>query len=258
MSFLPAKRSLGQNFLVDPNICRKIVDALEILPGQTILEIGPGRGALTGLLIQTGGPVFALEKDWELCCSVRAGFPGTEVVCADALHFDWSRLSFRPGIKVVGNLPYNIASRILWDLAHQVRGLERAVFMVQKEVGQRIVASPGNRTYGALSVWIRSFLKPQLLFNVPPQVFRPRPKVDSAVLSFFPLEEAKKNFSSTSLSRLIRIMFQSRRKQVGKILKTYWNDRINIVFDEMGIDLRARPEDLSPEVFQRLSKVIFR
>lgn len=256
MSFR-VKKSLGQHFLIDENICRKIVGALDIIQGDHVLEIGPGQGALTSFIYQKGASVFALEKDRDLCVMLKNRVPGVAIVCADALAFDWSRLNRIPGLKIAGNLPYNIASRLLWDMACQIGRFDMAVFMIQKEVGQRIVTSPGSKNYGGLTVWIQSFWKSQILFKVSPMVFRPKPKVDSVVLKFTPLNYEKKIFSSQNLAQTIRIMFQNRRKQVGTILRTYWNDRINLFFQERGISPRSRPENLSPHVFQGLSNILF-
>jgi 16S rRNA (adenine1518-N6/adenine1519-N6)-dimethyltransferase len=256
MSFR-AKKSMGQNFLVDENICRKIIAALDVVPGDSVLEIGPGQGALTGLISGRGANVYALEKDRELCRVILEKYPGVDIVCTDALTFNWFRLECLDRIKIVGNLPYNIASRLLWDMACQIKSFDRAVFMVQKEVGQRIVSSPGSKSYGGLSVWIQSFLRPEILFKVSPAVFRPRPKVDSVVLKFTPLDYEEKKFSSQNLSKTIRIMFQHRRKQVGKILRTYWNDELNSFFEEQDLEHRFRPEDLTPADFQGLSRKLF-
>lgn len=252
-----AKKSLGQNFLVDENVCRKIVHALDIIPGDNVLEIGPGHGSLTRFIHHKGAEVYALEKDIELCAILKDKLPDINIVCADALAFDWSRLELLPVSKIAGNLPYNVASRILWDLAFQIGRLDRAIFMVQKEVGQRIISQPGSKSYGALSVWIQSYLKPEILFKVSPKVFRPRPRVDSVVLKFIPLGEEKKIFCPKNLTKTIRIMFQSRRKQIGTILRTYWNDEINFFFEERSISTRSRPENLSPVDFQGLSSKLF-
>lgn len=252
-----AKKSLGQNFLIDNNICQKIVSALEIASGDNVIEVGPGRGALTRYISSSGGRVTALEKDMSLCFFLREQFPDVDVVCVDALAFDWTRSGRLQRLRITGNLPYNIASRILWDIASRTDGFQKAVFMVQKEVGRRIVALPGSKQYGALSVWMQSFLKPELLFQVPPGVFRPRPKVDSVVLSFQTIAHKKNIFSSRKLARTLKLMFQKRRKQLGNILRTYWNDELNCFFKNQDIDIRSRPEDLSPHDFQRLAEKIF-
>lgn len=252
-----AKKSLGQNFLIDSNICRKIVSSLEISPEDNVLEIGPGKGALTGIIQHSGCNFYCLEKDNVLGREIKYSYPEVSVINIDALTFDWPRLNYLAQLKIVGNLPYNVASRLIWDIVAQVSAQKSCVFMVQKEVGQRIVASPGSRAYGGLSVWVQSHVRPELLFTVSPGVFRPKPKVDSAVLGFYPFLHGKKNFSGSSLGQTLRLMFQNRRKQVGTILKTYWNDEINCFFERNDLDPRIRPENLSPDEFQELSSVLF-
>ncbi|MFP4107669.1 MAG: 16S rRNA (adenine(1518)-N(6)/adenine(1519)-N(6))-dimethyltransferase RsmA [Desulfonatronovibrio sp.] len=250
-----AKKSLGQNFLIDENICRKMADALEIAPDDNVLEIGPGRGALTRPLSDKGALVYALEKDPDLCFFLKSRMPELNIACADALDYAWSRLERVDRLRITGNLPYNVASRLLWDMAGQISTYKKAVFMVQREVGKRIVAQPGSKTYGAL--WIQSFWIPEILFGVSPQVFRPSPKVESVVLGFKVIKRGEKFFSNEKLARTIRIMFQKRRKQIGTILKSYWNYEIIQFIESQGIDPRSRPEDLSPADFQGLSRAIF-
>ncbi|MBU1248500.1 MAG: ribosomal RNA small subunit methyltransferase A, partial [Proteobacteria bacterium] len=132
--WVPAKRSLGQNFLVDENICRRIVDAVAPGPGDTLVEIGPGRGALTGFLVEAGPERYlTLEKDHALAAALSRAHPGVEVIDGDALQFDWDSLAGGQ-LKIAGNLPYNVASRIIWEIVHRVVGFERAIFMVQHEV----------------------------------------------------------------------------------------------------------------------------
>ena len=252
----PAKKSLGQNFLQDMNIARKIVDALEPGHKDRVLEIGPGKGVLTALLADRAGLVLGVEKDYFLTFALDR-CPGLQAVNMDALQLDWSRLDRWPGLKIIGNLPYNIAQTLLWDMAAGCRSFDRAVVMVQKEVAQRITAGPGGKEYGALSIWLQSFTTPRVLFNVSPAVFRPRPSVDSSVLELRPLPADKIFFVPRDLARVVKTMFQNRRKQLGRILKTYWNDRRKIALEQCGLDPRARPEQLSPEDFQGLSKCLF-
>ncbi|MFN2268148.1 MAG: 16S rRNA (adenine(1518)-N(6)/adenine(1519)-N(6))-dimethyltransferase RsmA [Desulfonatronovibrio sp.] len=256
MSFA-AKKSLGQNFLMDSNICRKIVASIEISTEDNVLEIGPGKGALTSIIYQSGCNFICLEKDNILSREIKDSYPEVFVINTDALSFDWPRLTRLPQLKIVGNLPYNIASRIIWDIVALADAPKLCVFMVQKEVGQRIVASPGSKAYGGLSVWVQSHVRPELLFTVSSKVFRPKPKVDSAVLGYYPLLHGKKIFSGSSLNQTIRLMFQNRRKQVGNILKSHWNDEINSFFEERSLDSRIRPENLSPDDFQELSSLLF-
>ena len=249
-----SKRSLGQNFLVDPNVAAKIVDHLEIRGADTVLEIGPGNGALTGLLAQRATRVLALEKDRDLARKVKARWSEVGVLNADALDFDWERLEGRVE-RVVGNLPYNVASPIMWELARHGRGPERMVFMVQKEVARRVASPSGSREYGGLSVWMQSFFRVGYGFDVSRNVFQPRPRVTSAVLLLEPLPASRRPADPERLSRLIRLCFQKRRKQLGRILRGRWNETAAEWFREQGLDARNRPEDLSPKQFQALSRI---
>ena len=252
-----AKKSLGQNFLIDQNIARKIIAYLDLGPLDLALEIGPGKGILTRLMARDAGRVLALEKDASLAFGMEKNSK-IFMINMDALHLDWRRLDRRPGVKIAGNLPYNIAQVLLWDLVSKSRKFARAVFMLQKEVAQRITSAPGSKEYGALSVWIQSYVQVRLLFNVPPWVFRPRPKVHSSVIELTPLPEDKFFFDSDKLSQVIKIMFQNRRKQLGRILKTNWNNRKNEILALSYLDAARRPEQLSPQEFHLLSRCIFR
>lgn len=250
-----ARRSLGQNFLQDANIARKIVGALNIAPEDTVLEIGPGPGALTGLLLERRpARLLLVEKDAHWAAErMRAGEGRLQVVLTDALTLAWER--FAAPWKCIGNLPYNVASPLMWDLFSRSPGLTRAVFMIQKEVGLRITARPGTAAYGALSVWVQSFMRPELVCTVPPQVFRPRPKVDSAVLAFVPLprqgEGAPGPFVPAALAHTLRTCFQMRRKQLGTIARSVGNNPD--LLTDLGFDPALRPEMLTPPEFQRLS-----
>lgn len=250
------KRSLGQNFLIDANIARKIVDALDIQPGDQVLEIGPGRGALTRhILERRPGRFRVLEKDDELADRLEAEHPHMEIVRGDALRHPWEELAETGGWKIVGNLPYNIASPLIWDLVSR-GSFERAVFMVQLEAGQRLAAKPGGRDYGGLSVWVQSHARVELLFKVPPQVFFPRPRVNSAVLRFFLQEPRPVRKEAAALAATLKLCFQQRRKQLGSILKSKGIPMYAELISGLGIDPAARPETLEPERFQALSKLL--
>ncbi|MDL2266861.1 16S rRNA (adenine(1518)-N(6)/adenine(1519)-N(6))-dimethyltransferase RsmA [Desulfovibrio sp. OttesenSCG-928-G15] len=247
-----AKKSLGQNFLKDANISRKIVAALDITAEDSVVEIGPGPGALTAIIAaMRPARLLLLEKDahWAKERKAAAG-PFTRVVIADALQMPWER--FAAPFKCIGNLPYNVASPLMWEIFSRASGLCRAVFMVQKEVGGRLAAKPGSGAYGALSVWVQSFVRPRQEFIVPPHVFVPKPKVDSAVLSFTPLSDGEKGrFDPAALNGTLQSCFQKRRKQLGTIVRSAGGDPKGL--ESIGIAPARRPESLSVQEFHALS-----
>jgi 16S rRNA (adenine1518-N6/adenine1519-N6)-dimethyltransferase len=250
----PPKRSLGQNFLVDENVCRRIVEAARPPEGGVLVEIGPGRGALTRFFAELALERYvALEKDHALAAELGVRFPGVEVVDGDALEFNWEALD-GPTLAVAGNLPYNVASRIIWEVASRLVRFRGAVFMVQHEVALRLCAGPGGRDYGALTAWVQAHCRADYLFKVPPTVFRPRPKVDSAVVRLAPLPQEQRPEAPGRLAALLRLCFQKRRKQLGTILKGRLPDAARRWFEEEDIPLTARPETLSPGQFASLSR----
>lgn len=252
--FAPPKRSLGQNFLRDENIARNIVAALDIGPADHVLEIGPGRGALTKhILERTPARFGVIEKDNDLAAAIATAHPHVAVNNADALRHPWEEEGVDAPVKIVGNLPYNIASPLMWEIVSRAR-YERAVFMVQLEVAQRIVASPGGREYGALGAWVQAHARAELLFKVPPHVFTPAPKVHSAVVRFFPRKLSFSKDEGRKLAQLLHVCFQKRRKQLGTILKPLTNPEYVEALSVLGIAPAARPETLAPEQFLALSK----
>jgi 16S rRNA (adenine1518-N6/adenine1519-N6)-dimethyltransferase len=256
-AFAPAKRSLGQNFLVDPNIAGKIVSRLGIGPNDTVIEIGPGRGALAGPILAARPRAYlALEKDRELAARLPREHPGAHPAMVDALRLDWSRLDALEGVKLVGNLPYNIASPLLWDICCGASRFVVGVFMVQHEVALRLCAAPGGRQFGALTAWTSSFARFEYCFKVSPGVFRPRPKVDSAVVAVTPLPAGERPADPAGLSVLLKRLFSLRRKQLAGILKPCWDDALAEACAGLGIDGRVRPETLSPQQFQGLAKLL--
>lgn len=252
-----AKKSLGQNFLQDANIARKIVEALDIGPEDSVVEIGPGPGALTGIIAAKNPRRLTLiEKDehWaeERRNTVTANGDAAHVLCGDALSVAWEE--FPAPWKCIGNLPYNVASPLMWEIFSRHAGLTRAVFMIQKEVGRRVVAEPGSGTYGALGVWVQAFMRPKIEFIVPPQVFIPRPKVDSAVLSFVPREDAPVGPEKEALAKTLHLCFQQRRKQLGTILRGVKGAE-ETAPPSSGIEFTMRPERLSVAQFRVLSRI---
>ncbi|NDV19179.1 16S rRNA (adenine(1518)-N(6)/adenine(1519)-N(6))-dimethyltransferase RsmA [Pseudodesulfovibrio sp. JC047] len=249
-----AKKSLGQNFLKDPNICRKIVDAISPGENDFIIEIGPGQGALTEFLVETNArKLVALEMDNALAEHLATRWPMLDVIRTDALQFPWAELEDGPH-KIIGNLPYNVGSKLIWDIVSTVPHLERAVFMVQHEVATRLTAKPGCKAFGGLTAWVNNFCETTYLFKVPPTVFRPQPKVDSAVVRFEPLPVEDRPANPKKLAELIKLLFQQRRKQISTILKKRWNDSIESWFEVEGVSPQIRPENLTPKQFSSLSE----
>lgn len=253
-----AKKSLGQHFLRDRNISEKIVRLLNVCTGDRVMEIGPGPGALTGLLEATPlERLVLLEKDrhWAAERQRLAG-PHTQAVLTDALTMPWERITPQNPWKIISNLPYNVASPLIWDIVSRATGLTRAVFMVQKEVAERIIAKPGGKDYGALSVWVQSFVVPDWGFVVGPKCFSPPPKVDSAVVVFTPLPQTARPSNPAGLARLIKLCFQNRRKQLGSIFRRHgietWIHRASAVT----INPQQRPETLSSMDFQAILHAI--
>lgn len=251
-----AKKSLGQHFLHDSQVCSKIVALLDCKDQEHILEIGPGPGAVTKVLETLPlARLLLLEKDtfWA-AVRQREGQPCTQTILMDALRFDWTRLQAAMRWKIVGNLPYNVASPLIWDIVSLAQ-FTRAVFMVQKEVGQRIAALPGSKAYGALSVWVQNYARPSLDFCVGPGAFSPPPAVDSAVLTFTPLTDVPKY--PKALAQLLHICFQQRRKQLGGILRRASIANATHTLELCGIAFTARPEELTPLQFRQLATELF-
>ena len=253
-----AKRRLGQHFLADPNILARIAEALQAESGDTILEIGPGPGGLTNALLKRARRVIAIEKDPHLIPPLRTLFPALEVVHADALEVDWHKLVGGPFL-VAGNIPYNITSPLL-DKALTPPAPRRIVFLVQKEVADRITAPAGTPAYGALTVGIHSVSLPERLFTVPAGAFQPRPKVDSAVLRLTPLEQPLvADTERESFRAMVVGLFGFRRKQIGRGLRelTGWeSSRTSAALREAAIAESVRPEVLTPSEFVRLHRVL--
>lgn len=221
----PAKRSLGQNFLIDRGIQARIVEALGADPASEVLEIGPGGGALTGHLEGRVRLLLLVELDDALAAELDVRFRGREDV--RALHRDFLELDRREvaedpsGLLVIGNIPYSITTPILFRLLAPPRP-RRIVVMVQEEVADRILAEPGGKEYGALSVGVQSVAQVERVLRVPRGAFRPVPRVDSAVLRITPIDPSPLTEEEAEAFRaLVRALFQWRRKKLGTILREH-------------------------------------
>lgn len=256
----PPKKSLGQHFLTDPNILRKIVDAARLSSADTVLEIGPGRGDLTQHLARAAGCVFAVEFDRRLLPSLQSDLGdlgNVHLVRGDALTFPLHRLPF--GSAAVANLPYNVATAILMRLVEERARFSRLVLMFQKEVADRITASPGTKDYGSLTLAVRYVMDAEILFKIPPGAFSPPPKVDSAVVRLVPLPAPRvKVRDERFLFSVIRAAFGQRRKTLRNALRSIADaEALSAAGKDADIDLARRGETLSLDEFARLADFLF-
>lgn len=251
---LAAKKGLGQHFLLDLNLTRKIAGFCEAEESDTILEIGPGPGGLTRALLETGAQVVAIERDRRVAPVLEALDAATgrlRAVEDDALKTDELRLGLPEGTIIASNLPYNISTELLikW-LTAKPRFWKRMVLMFQKEVGERILATHGNKTYGRLSIISQVASTPRLGFHLPARAFTPPPKVDSSVLIF---ENNGRPDNLKALERLTSAAFAQRRKMLRQSLKCIFSERLPEVLERESVDETARAEDLSVEQYRALA-----
>ena len=261
------KKSLGQNFLVDANIARRIVGLAGVEDGSRVLEIGPGLGSLTLALCAQGARVVAVELDTRLAgvlVSVldQAGVAEqVQVEVADANRVDLEGLlaglrSGAPGpVTCVSNLPYNVAVPVVMRLLEDVPSVTRIVVMVQREVGERIAAKVGDEQYGAVSVKVAYFAEAALVGKVPPSVFVPRPKVDSALVRLERREAPPVDVpSEDALFGLVRAGFAQRRKMLRRSLSGLLGDRATAVLDAAGVEPTARAEELDLDAWAAVAR----
>jgi len=249
----PRKR-FGQNFLADAHYVAKIVAAIDPRDGDNLVEIGPGLAALTGPLIERAGRIAAVEIDRDLAARLREAFPPDRLALheSDALVFDYATLG--PRLRVVGNLPYNISSPLLFHLASFEGSLRDIHVMLQKEVVARMTAAPGTADYGRLTVMLQVRFAVERLFIVPPGAFRPVPNVDSAVVRLTPLGAQKPVLRDEALfARVVAAAFAQRRKTLRNALSALC-DTATLV--EASIDPGARGETLSVSDFVRLANAL--
>jgi 16S rRNA (adenine1518-N6/adenine1519-N6)-dimethyltransferase len=251
---MPVKPKLGQNFLNDAQAIQRIVEALGDISGHTVVEIGPGGGAITRALASRAGRVVAIELDRELAAGLGARFhpDRVTVVEGDALKFDFEAASeaAQERLAVVGNLPYGITSPILLKLAASHAALDRAVLMVQREVADRIVSGPGSRDYGVLSVTVQMYGPVERLFTLPPSAFIPPPDVHSTVFRWrFAPRFEELGVEKTGFLRLARQAFAQKRKTLSNNLRAagFEPDAISASMGEAGIAAQARAEAISIE-----------
>ena len=259
-----AKKSLGQHFLKDAKTSARIVDLLRIGPEDRVLEIGPGPGAITGIIHERGPAEFRLiEKDsyWAAHhAELERPAPAVQVLNADALAFPWE--SLEGPWKIISNLPYNVGSPLMWDIVSRTPDLTRAVFMVQKEVADRMQVGPGTKDYGALSLAVQYYAKPEIVANVPPNCFIPRPNVGSAVIRLTRYEEPPVQVKDEKkMFALIRASFNQRRKTLvnglgNAGLPGITKESAAAALAQMSLSPTVRGEALTLEQFARLSDLL--
>ena len=259
---MAAKKGLGQNFLADANILRKIVGAADLTSDDVVLEIGAGVGALTTALAENVKRVITVETDRSLApllTEVLAGRNNVELVFGDILKLNPALiLGTVPAPKVVANLPYYITTPIIFHLLESAISWRLLVFLVQKEVADRMVSPPGNKVYGALSVMIQSYCQVELVGTVPPTVFIPRPKVQSAIVRLTPKSRDFSPAIDHCFSLLVRAVFSSRRKNLYNSLRSIFSQlggetKVMAALRGLGLDPLQRGETLSPTEFYALA-----
>jgi 16S rRNA (adenine1518-N6/adenine1519-N6)-dimethyltransferase len=260
----PRKR-FGQNFLVSQGVIQKIIAAIAPRAGDTVVEIGPGLGALTAPLLERLDHLHVVEIDRDLIESLRQRFPPERlsIHAGDALAFDFGALATAGPLKIVGNLPYNISSPLLFHLADFADVVSEMHFMLQKEVVDRMVAKPGPGDYGRLSVMLQYHFDMERLFVVPPGSFNPVPKVDSAVVRMIPKKVMQSGIPRDGaggaatdpelFARLVLAAFSQRRKMLRNTLKEFGGEAL---LEAQGFAPTARAETLSVDDFVRLSNAL--
>lgn len=258
-SYPQARKRFGQNFLHDQAVIDGIVAAISPQPDQHLVEIGPGRGALTVPLLASGAKLDVVELDRDLLPLLAAQFKGADNLTlhnADALQFDYMPLAVNgEKLRIIGNLPYNITTPLLFHLLAQSAVIDDMCFMLQKEVVERICAKPGNKQYGRLTIMLQYQCAAEALFDVPPEAFDPAPKVNSAIIYLQPRREPLGGqVNSVHLNKLVTQAFSQRRKTIANTLKKLVNlEQLSAV----GISPEQRPETVSIEQFVKLTGVVF-
>ena len=253
-----ARKRFGQNFLHDQMIIQKIVNSINPRQGDCIVEIGPGEGALTELVLDKIGTMDVVELDRDLIPLLKIRFvmnDGLTIHQADALKFEFCQLQQdEKKIRIIGNLPYNISTPLLFHLFDSNHCIQDMHFMLQKEVVDRIVAKPGDSAYGRLGIMMQYFCRSEYVFTVKPGAFRPAPKVDSAIVRLIPHEKPPVDIDDfDDFSKLVNYSFTLRRKTLRNILK----GQLDVEqIEALGIEPTLRPERLSLEDFTKISNTI--
>lgn len=257
---LNPSRRLGQNFLTDPNILRRIVEQAGVQPGELLLEVGPGLGVLTAALLERGAEVLAIEFDYRLAAHLRqryAGEPRLRLEEADACRVDYDVLTAGRPWACVANLPYSISTVVLARILTARNLPNRLVVMLQREMADRLAASPSTKDYGALSVNTQLLYVPALVAKVAPGCFWPQPAVHSAVLRLQRRPELPAGTEIAAVRRLARAGFAQRRKRLAKLLGAEWSPgALEAAWQAAGLSSDVRAEELTPAQFLGLARLL--
>lgn len=263
----PHKR-LGQNFLIDANIARKIVNSLELETGDLVFEVGPGAGALTAELAKSGAQLVAIEIDrglYKLLCELFEKWPNVKLLNEDVIKLNWNHIieQYTDGhqpVKLVSNLPYVISGPFIYAILKCFFPFQKAIIMLQQEVARRLIAPPGDSDYSALSVFCQYYNVGEILFNVSNNVFWPRPQVSSAVLKLEPRSRLLGLEEELLLWNLVQESFQQRRKTLLNNLNRIYpelKEKLPGILNEASVKEQARPEDLSSGQFAMLARITY-
>lgn len=248
-----AKKSLGQNFIFDMNVTRRIASAAGNLTGANVIEIGPGPGGLTQAILEKDiNKLYAIEFDERAVAGLKElDSPKLEIINGDALEIDLRTIAPK-GAYIIANLPYNIGTRLLMDWLEYADHFKSMTLMFQKEVAERIVAVPRTKDYGRVSVITQWLCHAEILFEVQPSVFVPPPKVTSAIVKITPREKPLADVDKKTLEMVVKAAFSQRRKMLRSTLKP-----LNVDFEAAGIKPEARAEELSVEDFCKIAKLLY-
>lgn len=255
MSGHKAKKQFGQNFLVDQNIIADIVRAIRPAANDNMVEIGPGLGALTRPLLQHLNKLHVVEIDRDIIARLKTDYPQDKIVIheGDALKFDFATVG--APLRIVGNLPYNISSPLLFHFADYAADITDMHFMLQNEVVERMVAEPSTAAFGRLSVMLQYRFYMEKLLDVPPQSFRPAPKVDSAIVRMIPLPKAQIQVQDEALyAKVVTAAFGQRRKTLRNTLRDYLAESD---FEQLEINPQLRAENLSVAEYSRIANFLY-
>lgn len=252
MAHKPRKR-FGQNFLQDPVYQQRIANSIGLKPGAKCLEIGPGKGAITAHLLKRFGQIEAIEMDRDLVGLLHRKFPKNDLHIhqGDVLKTDFRQIAGDQRLSIIGNLPYNISSPLLFQLMDSLEMIDEMVFMLQKEVVDRMTAGPGSKIYGRLSVTTGLLMHSEKLFDVPPGAFFPAPKVMSSVVKLRPRQDVDERLDRVAFSGIVKAAFAKRRKTIRNALSE-WATGDQLAALEVDPGLRA--EQLSIETYAHLAR----